>query len=64
MLKSYGKSKSGKELTRVNIANGIFVQKYLPIKDNYLKEIKQLYNGEVRNLDFTNGIEATENINK
>ncbi|MBN2781233.1 MAG: serpin family protein [Candidatus Marinimicrobia bacterium] len=37
---------------RMNIANAVWVQKEYPLRQDYLGLIRDLYRGEVRNLDF------------
>lgn len=64
MVKSYSNRRGQKQLTRVNIANGIFVQKSYPIKDTYTKEMQKSYASEIRNVDFSSGSQATDTINK
>ena len=52
------------ESTKVKLANGLFVQKNVPIKDTYEQNLKKYYNGSATSADFTNGNEATDIINK
>ncbi|XP_065216679.1 leukocyte elastase inhibitor-like [Planococcus citri] len=51
--------------TNVNIANGIFVQKGLKLKENYLKGTTKYYKSQSQQLDFAKGgPEATSAVNK
>ncbi|XP_065216678.1 serpin B4-like [Planococcus citri] len=50
---------------QVNIANGVFVQKGLKLKENYLNEAKNYYQSKTQQLDFAKGgPEATNAVNK
>lgn len=57
----YGKKKSY-SLAKINIANGIFLQKELKIKSSYANESEEYYNSQAINVDFAKDGQATVDL--
>lgn len=56
---------SNETISEVTMANGMYVQQGYPVKENYVKLIKLLYEGNVTNLDFSRNAQgATDSINR
>ncbi|KAL6590236.1 hypothetical protein ACP70R_050159 [Stipagrostis hirtigluma subsp. patula] len=49
--------------TKVELANGLFVQEGFPVKETYKKRLVDYYNGTAQNVDFKKGSESTNLIN-
>lgn len=50
--------------TEISIANGLFLDKPFPIKDDYITSMKQTYGAEVKNLDFNDKQTALKEVNR
>ncbi len=49
--------------TEVDVANGLFLDKECPVKDDYRKAMTTAYGAEVKNVDFSNTQAALKEIN-
>ena len=49
--------------TEVCIANGLFLDKAFPFKDEYVKSMKEVFGAEVKNLDFSDRQAVTNEVN-
>jgi serine protease inhibitor len=49
--------------TEVSIANGLFLDKTYPVKDEYVKSMEKVFGAEVKNLDFSNQQSVFNEVN-
>lgn len=47
----------------ISIANGLFMDDEFPVKDEYVKSIEDIFDAEVKNIDFSNKQSAMKEIN-
>ena len=52
------------DAAEVKVANSVFVQKGLRLKESYLQATKNYYKNEPQQVDFSSGSEATDTVNK
>ena len=48
----------------IRLANGLFIQKLLPLREQFIQQMEKYYGNEVSTVDFTSGFTATNYINE